>query len=113
MKFMVLLTRGEWQESGSQEERERVFGSIQEWWGKLSASGQIVEGHQLQHPQTATTVIIEGGQSLLVDRPLIEAKEAIGGYAILEAADLDAALAVVRTFPMPDGKAEVRAVVER
>ncbi|MGH2366300.1 MAG: hypothetical protein ACRDHX_16835 [Chloroflexota bacterium] len=71
MKFMVLLTRGEWQESGSREERERVFGGIQEWWGNLAASGQMVEGHQLEHPRTATTVIVEDGQSLLVDRPLI------------------------------------------
>ncbi|MGH2366299.1 MAG: YciI family protein [Chloroflexota bacterium] len=43
----------------------------------------------------------------------MDAKEAIGGYGILEAADLDEALAVVRTFPVPDGKAEVRAVIER
>jgi hypothetical protein len=58
-------------------------------------------------------VVIEGRSSMLVDRPLLEAKEAVGGYAILEAADLDAALAIARSFPVPDGKIEVRPVVER
>ena len=49
----------------------------------------------------------------LVDRPLLEAKECIGGYAIIDVADLDTALEVARSFPTPDGKVEVRPVVER
>ena len=113
MKYMLLLTRGEWQETAPAEECDRVYGQIGEWWGRLTAEGKLVGGHQLQPPDTATTVVLERGKSILVDRPLMEAKEAIGGYGILEAADLDEAIAVARTFPVPDGRVEVRAVVER
>ncbi|MBJ7599077.1 MAG: hypothetical protein DLM67_14005 [Candidatus Nephthysia bennettiae] len=113
MKYMLLLTRGEWQEGGPEDDRETVFAQITEWWGRLRADGRMVGGHQLQPPETATTIVLERGRSMVIDRPLMEAKEAIGGYGILEAADLDEAIAVARTFPMPDGKVEVRAVVER
>lgn len=113
MKYMVLLTRGEWQDEASGEERAAAFAQISQWWERQFAGGKMIAAHQLQAPDTATTVVIERGQSMLVDRPLMEAKEAIGGYGILDVADLDEALAIVRTFPVPDGKAEVRPVVER
>jgi hypothetical protein len=113
MKYVLLLTRGEWQESGTSEEHAAVFGPIGEWFGKLRADGTIVEAHQLQPPATATTVVLDKGGSTLIDRPLLEAKEAIGGYAVIDVADLDAALDIARSFPVPDGKIEVRPVVER
>ena len=113
MKYMLMLTRGEWQETGSEEDKQKVYAEIMEWWGRLTAEGKLGEGHQLQPPHTATTVVLDGGQSTLLDRPLLEAKEAIGGYGILEAANLDEAIAIARTFPMPDGKVEVRPVIER
>ena len=113
MKYVLLLTRGEWQESGSPPEQEAVFGRIGEWFAKLRADGTIVEAQQLQPPGTATTVVLDSGASTVIDRPLLEAKEAIGGYAVIDVAGLDAALAVARSFPMPDGKVEVRPVVER
>jgi hypothetical protein len=113
MKYMLLLTRGEWQETWADERRDRVFADIGAWWSRLSEEGKMVGGHQLRPPETATTVVVQGGRSVLIDRPLMEAKEAIGGYGILEAADLDEAIAVARTLPVPDGKVEVRAVVER
>src|SRR5215472_14957934 len=113
MKYMLLLTRGEWQESGSDQQRDAVFGQIGEWFQRLYAEGKLSESHQLQPPETATTVVLEGGRSVLIDRPLMEAKEAIGGYTILEAGDLDEAITVARSFPVPDGKVEVRPVVIR
>jgi hypothetical protein len=113
MKYMLLLTRGEWQENGPEAEREKVFANVGQWFAQLRTEGKIVASHQLQPPETATTVVLDGGQSVLLDRPLMEAKEAIGGYGILEVADLDEAIAVARSFPTPDGKVEVRAVVER
>jgi hypothetical protein len=50
---------------------------------------------------------------MLIDRPLMEAKEAIGGYGLIEVADADEAIAIVRSYPAPDCEIEVRAVVER
>jgi hypothetical protein len=113
MKYVLLLTRGAWQENGSQAEQAEVFAGIGEWFAKRRADGTIVEARQLQPPATATTAVLENGSSTLIDRPLLEAKEAIGGYAVIDVADLDAALEVARSFPMPDGRVEVRPVVER
>jgi hypothetical protein len=113
MKYVLLLTRGAWQEEGSEQERGEVFGCIGEWFAKHHADGTIVEAQQLREPDTATTVVLEGGRSTLIDRPLLEAKEAIGGYAIVDVPDLDAALELASSFPVPDGKVEVRPVVER
>lgn len=112
MKYVLLLTEGEWQE-GDEASRGEVFGRIGEWFEKNRANGVVVDAAQLQPPHTATTVVIDKGESVLVDRPLLEAKEAIGGYAIIEVIDLDAALAVARSWPVPDGKVEVRPLVER
>ncbi len=113
MKYVLLLTRGEWQESGSPDEQQEVFGHIGQWFAKLWSDGTITEAHQLRPPETATTIVLDRGTSTLIDRPLLEAKEAIGGYAVIDVPDLDAALAIARSFPMPDGKVEVRPVVER
>jgi hypothetical protein len=113
MKYVLLLTRGAWQEEGSDQERGEVFGRIGEWFAKHRADGTITEAQQLREPHTATTVVVERGRSTMIDRPLLEAKEAIGGYAIVEVPDLDAALQLAASFPVPDGKVEVRPVVER
>ncbi len=113
MRYILLLTRGEWQESGTPQEQGEVFGRIGEWFAKLRADGTITEAQQLQAPGTATTVVLDHGASTLIDRPLLEAKEAIGGYAVIDVPDLDAALVVARSFPVPDGKVEVRPAVER
>lgn len=113
MKYMMLLTRGAWQEKSTPEEIGQVFAKLEPWFMERFANGTFVEGHQLQPPDTATTVVLESGSSTIVDRPLLEAKEAIGGYVIVDVEDLDAALAVARSFPAPDCKVEVRPVLER
>ena len=113
MKYMVLITQGEWQVDGSEAERAKAMEKIGAWWGEVRASGKMVGGAQLQDPETATTVVIENGKRILLDRPLMEAKEAIGGFGILDVADLEEALAIVQTMPQPDGKVEVRPIIER
>jgi hypothetical protein len=113
MKYMLLITQGEWFATGSSAEREKSMAKVTEWWGKMFTSGKMVGGQQLQSPDTATTVVIERGKHTMLDRPLMEAKEAIGGFGILEATDIDEALAIVTTMPLPDGKVEVRPIIER
>lgn len=113
MKYMLLITQGDWYANGSAGDRDRAMEKVTEWWGQQFASGKMVGGKQLQPPDTATTVVIERGKYTLVDRPLMEAKEAIGGFGILDVADLDEALAIVKTMPQPDGKVEVRPILDR
>ena len=113
MKYMVLFTRADWEDTAPEAERQQLYAAVGEWWGRLASQGKIVEGYQLQPAQTATTVVLDHGASTIIDGPFMEAKETIGGYGIFEVADLDEALALARTFPSPSGKVEVRPVVER
>lgn len=113
MKYMLLITQGDWYANGSEADRDKAMESVAAWWGEQFASGRMVAGHQLQPPETATTVVIEAGRHTMLDRPLIEAKEAIGGFGILDVADLDEAVAIVKTMPQPDGKVEVRPILDR
>ena len=62
---------------------------------------------------TATTVRVDReGATTVTDGPFVEAKEMVGGYAIIDVPDLDAAIALVRTWPAPD-ILEIRPVMVR
>jgi hypothetical protein len=75
----------------------------------------VVGGGQLQPVETATTVRVENGETLLTDGPFIDAKEHLGGYLVIEAEDLDAALEIAARIPAArmGGAVEVRPLVER
>ena len=75
----------------------------------------ILGGHRLQGPETATTVRVQDGSTLTTDGPFAETKEVIGGYFLLEADDLDAAIELAARIPAArmGGAIEVRPVVER
>ena len=75
----------------------------------------MLGGHQLQGPETATTVRVQDGSTLTTDGPFAETKEAIGGYYLFEADDLDAAIELAARIPAArmGGAIEVRPVVER
>jgi hypothetical protein len=111
MKYAMLIAdeTGFW-ETLSKEKREEVFGRIDQWWGDLSQKGTIVGGHQFQPAQTATTVKLHGGKAVVTDGPFNP--EALGGYGILEVANLDEAIAVVKNWP-GNAKLELRPVVDR
>jgi hypothetical protein len=111
MKYMVLISGNESWEGLSQEERNALYERIGAWWGEHAERGEILEGHELQGVETATTVRIDrGGTVTVTDGPFIEAKESVGGYAVIDVADLDAAIALVSGWPGPD-TLEIRPVV--
>jgi len=111
MKYVILIVdeTGYW-ETLPEEKRAQAFDRIGQWWGDLSQKGVIVGGHQLQPAQTATTVKVHGGKAEVADGPFF--KEAVGGYGILDVANLEEAIAVVKTWP-GDAKLELRPIVER
>ena len=113
MKYMLLITQGEWFANGNTADRDKAMEQVVAWWREQFASGKMVSGQQRHSPDTATTVAIERGRYTVLDRPLLEAKEAIGGFGILDVADLAEALAIVKTMPQPDGKVEVRPILDR
>jgi hypothetical protein len=75
----------------------------------------VTSGLQLQPPETATTVRVQDGKTLTTDGPFAETKEALGGYFVFEADDLDAAIELASRVPAArmGGAVEVRPVVER
>jgi hypothetical protein len=73
---------------------------------------QILGGAALQSTLTATTLRPGEGGPVLSDGPFAETKEALGGYYLVEARDLDQALELARTCPMGLGAVEVRPVWE-
>src|SRR5450432_2233168 len=70
--------------------------------------GTILGGDALQPTTTATSV----RDDIVTDGPFVETKEALGGYYVVEAADLDKALAIAKLCPAPYGGVEVRPIMD-
>jgi hypothetical protein len=95
----------------SEDEQNAVVGE----YLAIRQSPAVIGGEQLQPLETATTVRVQNGQTLLTDGPFVEAKEHLGGYILVEADDLDAALEIAARIPAArmGGAVEVRPLVER
>lgn len=94
-------------------ERKAAYTAIGKWWEDLSKKGVITKGEELAHRNTATTVRRVNGQMKVSDGPFIESKEHVGGYALIAVPDLDAAIAVAKSWPGKSTTVEVRPIVER
>lgn len=115
MKYVMLIAGDEdvWA-ARSQEESAALYEHIGRWWGEQTAAGRIIGGHELEPSPTATTVRIAlDGSTTVTDGPFIEGKELIGGFGVLDVADLDEALKVASDWPVPGDVLEVRPIVER
>jgi hypothetical protein len=75
-------------------------------------SGNFKAGDRLQPATTATTVRVRDGKTLTTDGPFAETREQLGGYYLVEAKDLDAALAIAARIPgAKTGSIEVRPIM--
>ena len=75
-------------------------------------SGNFKAGDRLQDTHTATTVRVRDGKTLTTDGPFAETREQLGGYYLVEAKDLDAALAIAARIPgAKTGSIEVRPIM--
>lgn len=91
---------------------EAYWGGWNAYIGALAQSGAMVSGNVLQPPDTATTLRVENGTQHVVDGPFADTKEMLGGYVILDAPDLDAALEwAVRAPCASAGSVEIRPVL--
>jgi hypothetical protein len=95
------------------EQRKSAYTEIGKWWDDLSKKGVIKSGGELDHQKTATTVRRVNGQMKVNDGPFIESKEHVGGYALIAVPDLDAAIAIAKSWPGKSTTVEVRPIVER
>jgi hypothetical protein len=83
-----------------------------EYTTALQESGAMVAGDALERADTATTVRVRDGETLISDGPFAETKEALGGYYLVDVPDLDAALQWAAKIPnVGYGSVEVRPVV--
>ncbi|MGH9016288.1 MAG: YciI family protein [Acidimicrobiales bacterium] len=82
------------------EVEEAVRRDGEAWRRDLEARGLQILGHPLQHKDTATTVRVREGETLLSDGPFIETKEFIGGIDVITCADRDQAIEIAAAHPL-------------
>jgi hypothetical protein len=108
----ILFFRGtDWQKTLSPQELENSFGQFKAWFDSLQAQGKIKAAAPLEHEGK----ILSGPNGrTVVDGPFAESKEAVGGYFLLDVADMDEALAIAKQCPALNygASVEVRPVAE-
>jgi hypothetical protein len=117
MKYMLLIHQGDtptprtdsW-ETLSEEQKGEIYAAYK----GINETPGVTPGQALSDPETATTVRVQDGRTLTTDGPFVELKEAIGGYLLYEADDLDAAIELASRIPAArlGGAVEVRPIVE-
>ena len=113
MKYMLMFAGSEEYfdtfKSFPEEEQRKALAKVGAWSKEHSAAGRLLESNALQPVSTATTVRINPftGKALVTDGPFIDAKERIGGYAIIEVPGLDEAIQLAKSWPA-GGTVEIR-----
>ncbi|RHW27995.1 hypothetical protein D0Z08_06870 [Nocardioides immobilis] len=112
MKYVLMFTSDPAQLADvSEADAQAVYGKIYAWFQE-NAAVITDSGAELQPVETATTVK-HGG--VVVDGPFNEAKEVIGGFSVIDVPDMDAAIALTKTWPhleLPGVAVEIRPMVE-
>jgi len=114
MKYMLQIYSGDARtefDNLSEDQQKAIYGE----YLAISEAPGVTDGNQLQPGETATTVRVQDGKTLTTDGPFVETKEALGGYYLFEADDLDAAIELASRIPAArmGGAVEVRPIVER
>jgi hypothetical protein len=111
MKYMLLIYLEE--NALDQTEREQCYAESTELAHDLHAKGQFLSTAPLQPTSTATVVKVRDGKRLVTDGPFAEMREQLGGYFMVEAGDLDGAIAIAGRIPGARvGAVEIRPVIE-
>jgi hypothetical protein len=116
MKYMLLIHHGDaatpadpdaWSRL-SEEEQKAIYAE----WAAINQTPGITPGLWLESPESATTVRVEEGKTLTTDGPFVAIKEALGGYLVYEAEDIDAAIELASRIPAArrGGAIEVRPI---
>lgn len=114
MRYLLLINTDEAAEvARSDEENQAIYGAYFAFTDEIRESGAYITGEALQPTSTATTVRVRNGQTLTTDGPYAETKEQLGGYYLIEAADLDEAISWAAKIPgAKEGAIEVRPIME-
>lgn len=115
MKYMLMI----WNRPGfvtelSEQEREELFGEVNELMAELTESGEMIGGQALADPSQARTVRGRDGQPVASDGPFLESKEQFGGYVAVDCETLERAEEIAARWPdvRYGGAIEVRAIMD-
>ncbi len=111
MKYMLLIYADE--NAWTDDERQRCYAESTELTHELNSRGQYISANPLEAVSTATSVRVRNGKPLITDGPFAETREQLGGYFLVEAKDLNEALAIATRIPgARKGTVEVRPVLD-
>jgi hypothetical protein len=111
MKYMLLIYTGEG--AMSEADREHCYQESTQLAHDLKAKGQYLSANPLHPVATATSVRLRDGKRLITDGPFAETREQLGGYFLIDAADLDEAIGIASRIPAARvGTVEIRPVIE-
>lgn len=111
MKYMLLIYLDEL--SLSETEREECYVESTQLAHQLQVNGQYLSSNPLQPTALATSVRVREGKQFITDGPFAETREQLGGYYLVDASDLDAAIGIASRIPMArKGTVEIRPVIE-
>jgi hypothetical protein len=114
MKYMLLIHDSEkaWA-SLSGAEQQDIMAGYRRFSAEIQATGQFLDGSQLQPTSNATSVRVRNGKRLVTDGPFAETREQLGGFYLVEAKDLDEAIGLAERLPSAQmGTIEIRPLAE-
>ena len=114
MRYLLLIYTSEGQDAAmTPEQQEANMGAYFAFTQEIRDNGQMLGGDALQPTTTATTVRVRDGQTMTTDGPFAETKEQLGGFYMVECANLDEAIATAAKIPGAQvGSIEVRPLME-
>ena len=111
MKYLLLIYMAE--HAMDQAARQHCYVESAQLARDLHAKGQYLGANPLHPVATATSVRVRDGKPLVTDGPFAETREQLGGYFLVEARDLDEAIAIAGRIPAARvGTVEIRPVIE-
>ena len=111
MKYMLLIYRDE--KAMGDPEREPCYKDSTQLSHDLHANGQLLAVNPLESVATATSVRVREGKRLVTGGPFAETRKQLGGYLLIDAKDLDAAICIAARIPgSRKGTVEIRPVME-
>jgi len=113
MQYLLLIYRNEARQSQmAPADYQKLLAEYSAYTQSIVQSGHFKAGDGLQPTSTATTVRVREGKTMTTDGPFAETHEQLGGYYLVDAKDLDAAIALAARIPgARDGSIEVRPVM--
>lgn len=113
MQYVLLIYGQELTEEPPPEVMAGVMADYNVFTKHLRDRGAMIAGEGLQPTATATTVRVTDGRTITTDGPFAETKETLGGFYLVEATDLDEAIAYAAMIPgAKNGSVEVRPILD-